>query len=394
MTALGPLTVDLYLPAFPRMTRELGVTAAGVQLTLTAMTVGFAVGQLLVGPLSDRVGRRPPLIAATAIHAVSSLAIAFTPNLNILLLCRFMQGAGAAAGTVVALAVVRDLTAGYGLIRMLSQLSLVKGIAPVVAPLLGVQLLLLMSWRGVFVVLGVLGLLIVGAVALFVPETLKPPDGEAPSGRLRTGLLSLLGDRDFIAISLISGLTNGSLFAYISSSPFIFQNVLGLSTQQFGALFTVNSIGVLVGVQASARIAKRVPQTRILGYALLAQLASTVGIVAMAPTGTGFLGFALPLLAYVTSFGFAFPCTQALALDNHGAYAATAAALFGATTWTLGGLIAPLPGLWGVHKTMPMGLVMAATSLIAVLAFWSNSRLRLQRQRRGQGTACPRPQLR
>jgi DHA1 family bicyclomycin/chloramphenicol resistance-like MFS transporter len=189
LTALGPFTVDLYLPAFPALEQDLDVSTALIQLTLTATAVGFGLGQLVVGPWSDRVGRRLPLILATAVHVAASIAVALAPDIVWLGVFRVIQGFGAAAGSVVAMAMVRDLFGGLPLVRMLSRLALVNGLAPILAPVIGSQLLLIMDWRGIFYVLAGYGALVMVATALFIVETLPPArriDVSVPAG-VRTG---------------------------------------------------------------------------------------------------------------------------------------------------------------------------------------------------------------
>ena len=224
LTALGPFTVDLYLPAFPVLQDELGVSAAAVQLTLTGTMVGFGFGQLIVGPWSDKVGRRLPLILATALHIAASVAAALSPDIVWLSVFRLLQGVGAAAGGVVAMAMVRDLFGGKPLVRMLSRLALVNGLAPVLAPVIGSQLLGVMDWRGVFVVLA-----IYGAAALF-------------------------RDRVYLGAAIIGGMTFTGLFGYLSTSSFLFQEIYAFSAQQYGLLFAVNSVGIIIGVQTSSRL--------------------------------------------------------------------------------------------------------------------------------------------
>jgi len=371
LTALGPFTIDLYLPAFPQVEADLGVSTAAIQLTLTATTIGFAFGQLLVGPWSDKVGRRLPLILATSVHVLASLGVALAPDIAWLMAFRVLQGFGAAAGGVVAMATVRDLFGGYPLVRMLSRLSLVNGLAPILAPVIGSQLLLVMPWRGLFVVLAAYGVIIVIAASLLIVETL-PPARRVDPGHATIGdrYRVLFADRVFIGVAIIGGMSFSGLFAYLSASPFLFQDVYGLDPQGYGLLFAMNSIGVVAGVQISSRLAKRIAPQWILSVSTLVLLGSAIAIIVLDLAGAGFWGTVVPLWFFITACGFGFPMVQALALANHGKEAGTAASLLGAMNFGLAGLLSPIVGLFGISSAVPMGVVMAATSVVSIASLW------------------------
>ncbi|GAB3605279.1 multidrug effflux MFS transporter [Conyzicola nivalis] len=368
LTALGPFTIDLYLPAFPAVSAELGVSAAAIQLTLTATTIGFALGQLLVGPWSDKVGRRAPLIIATALHIAASIGVAYAPDVMWVGIFRVLQGIGAAGGGVVAMAMVRDLFGGLPLVRMLSRLALVSGLAPVLAPLIGSQLLLVLDWRGIFWFLAAYGVLAILAASFFLVETL-PAERRADRGHSSVGerYRALFTDRVFVGVVLISGMTFSGLFAYLSSSSFLFQDVYGLNAQEYGLLFAVNSIGIVVGVQVSSRLAKYVGPQWILTGAVIGMIVSATTIVALDLANTGLVGILIPLFFFITSCGFAFPCQQVLALANHGGEAATAASVLGAVNFGFAGIISPIVGLFGIHDAIPMGGVMAILATVSLV---------------------------
>ena len=368
LTALGPFTIDLYLPAFPAVSAELGVSAAAIQLTLTATTIGFALGQLLVGPWSDKVGRRLPLIIATGLHIAASIGVAYAPDVMWVGIFRVLQGVGAAGGGVVAMAMVRDLFGGLPLVRMLSRLALVSGLAPVLAPLIGSQLLLVLDWRGIFFFLAGYGVLALLAAGFFLVETL-PAARRADRGHSSVGerYKALFTDRVFVGVVIISGMTFSGLFAYLSSSSFLFQEVYGLNAQQYGLLFAVNSLGIIIGVQVSSRLAKFVGPQWILSGAVLGMIASATTIVALDMAHVGLAGILVPLFFFITSCGFAFPCQQVLALANHGGEAATAASVLGAVNFGLAGIISPIVGLFGIHNAIPMGGVMAITATVSLV---------------------------
>lgn len=367
LTALGPFTIDLYLPAFPAIEEDFGTSVSAIQLTLTATMIGFALGQLLVGPWSDKVGRRVPLIVATAVHILASIGVAFAADIEWVGVFRVLQGVGAAGGGVVAMAMVRDLFGGLPLVRMLSRLALVTGLAPIFAPLIGSQLLLVMDWRGIFWFLTGYGVLVILAAIFFLVETL-PAERRKDKGHSTIGerYKALFTDRVFVGVALVAGMTFSGLFAYLSASSFLFQTTFAFSPQEYGALFAINSLGIVAGVQTSSRLAKHFgPQWILLG-AVSGMLISALAIISLDAAGAGLWGILIPLWFFIASCGFAFPCQQVLALANHGGEAATAASLMGAINFGLAGAIQPLVGALGV-SAHSMGLVMACTSVVSLI---------------------------
>ncbi len=372
LTALGPFTIDLYLPALPILERELHAPTALVQLTLTATMVGFALGQLFVGPLSDQVGRRRPLLLATGVHILACLGAALAPDLFWLSVARVLQGVGAAAGGVVAMATVRDLFGGYPLVKMLSRLALVSGLAPVIAPVLGSQLLLVVDWRGLFVFLAAFGFLVLVANALFLRETL-PASARHARGHstVRQRYGALFRDRIYVGAVIIAGANFSALFAYLASSSFLFQDVYTLSAQQYGILFGINSVGVIVGVQSSSRMQKRIGPQWIIAGATIVQLVAAVAIIVLDASGAGFLGIAIPLWFFIAACGFNFPAIAALALVRHGHEAGTAASVLGAANFGVAGIVSPIVGLFTITNAIPMAGVMVVAIVIAIAVLWT-----------------------
>ncbi|NQX10853.1 multidrug effflux MFS transporter [Microbacteriaceae bacterium VKM Ac-2855] len=371
LTALGPFTIDLYLPAFPVLQSELNVSAAAIQLTLTGTTVGFAIGQLVIGPWSDKVGRRLPILIATGVHFIACIGAAFAPEIISLGVFRLLMGAGAAASGVVAMAMVRDLFGGRPLVKMLSRLALVSGLAPVLAPVIGSQLLLFMDWRGIFLFLAGYGLLIGAAVFFWIVET-RPASraNDAEHDTLRARYKAVLSDRIFVGIALIGGMTFTGLFAYLSTSSFLFQDVYGFDAQQYGLLFAVNSLGVVVGVQLSSRLTKIIGPQWILAITTIVMLTMALLIAVFDLLGVGLWGTLVPLWFFIAACGFSFPCIQVLGLINHGKEAGTAASLMGAVNFGLAGLLSPIVGLLGVSTAVPMAGMMACTSIASILLLW------------------------
>ena len=368
LTALGPLTIDLYLPAFPAIETELRTSVSAIQLTLTATTIGFGLGQLLIGPWSDKIGRRKPLLIATAVHIGASLAIIYAPTVEWVGVFRVLQGVGAAGGGVVAVAMVRDLFGGLPLVRMMSRLSLVNGLAPVLAPVIGSQLLLFTNWRGIFLFLTIYGVLVIAAAFFFLVETQPVARrGDRGHSTARERYRALFTDRVFVGVTIVAGMTFTGLFAYLSSSSFLFQEIYRFSPQQFGYLFAVNSVAIIIGVQSSSRLAKLLgPQWILLGAVSLMLLSATT-IAVLDSLQVGLLGILIPLWFFILACGFAFPMQQVLAIDGHSGEAATAASLMGAVNFGLAGLLSPIIGLFGIHNALPMAVMMICTSTVSLL---------------------------
>lgn len=376
LTAIGPLTIDTYLPALPQLSAEMGATESQAQLTITGLLVGLGLGQLLVGPLSDAVGRRKPLLVGLAVHGLMSVLCALAPSITMLAVTRTLQGLGGAAVAVVAMAIVRDLFSGIRAAQLLSRLMLVVGVAPILAPSLGSALLSFTSWRGIFVVLAAT------AVALFVlalfalPETLPVVRRQTGSvaGSLRAFRV-LFADRLFVVMVLVSGLMFATLFAYISGAPFILQELYGLTPQQFGLAFSANAIGLVVLTQVNPMLVKRYSPVRVLMAAVTISASGSVALLITGLTGFGgLLGFMVPLFFVVSAAGLSFPNAPAIALNRHGEAAGSAAALLGSAQFLIGGLIAPLVGALDNGTQVPMAAVIVGTSSLAFGLFFSARR--------------------
>jgi DHA1 family bicyclomycin/chloramphenicol resistance-like MFS transporter len=368
--AIGPLTIDMYLPALPTITTQLETTSAAVQLTLTGTLVGLALGQLVLGPVSDALGRKRPLLAGTALHVLASLLVLVAPNLAVLGALRVLQGVGTAAGAVIALAIVRDLYDGRAAATMLSRLFLVLGAAPVLAPTIGGELLRFTSWRGIFALLAVYGVLMVVVGARALPETL-PPERRQSSGVVGTlrGYRSLFRDRAYVGLVLVAGLTMAGLFSYVSGSAFVYQGEFGLDEQQFGLLFGAGAFWLIAATQANPLLLRRFSPQQLLVAGTVAGAAGGAALVMLAGTGTGGLpAVVVSLWVVLFACGLALPNAPALALSRHGEAAGTAAALLGAVQFGVGAVVSPVVGLLG-NDAVAIGLVVvtALTLAIAVL---------------------------
>jgi DHA1 family bicyclomycin/chloramphenicol resistance-like MFS transporter len=369
----------MYLPAMPHIAAELGAGASQVQLTLTAFLIGTSLGQLLLGPLSDSTGRRRPLIFGLAAYTVISLACAWAPSVWALTGLRLLQALGAAAGIVISRAVVRDLYSGVKLAKTFSMLMLVMGLAPIMAPVLGAEILRFTSWRGVFVVLAAFGLLLLVASALGLPESL-PKQARRPASLVDTVRIygKLLNDRAFLGYGLSAGLAFAAMFAYIAGSSFVLQGVFKLSPQWFSVVFAVNALGIVVAGQVNGRLVGKISERRLLTVGLAANAVGGVVFLLAAASGLGLFAILLPLLVVVSSVGMIMPNSTALGLANHPEAAGSASALIGLLQFVFGGVAAPLVGLGGTASAVPMAVVMAAFGIAAAVAFLVLARRRAE----------------
>jgi MFS transporter, DHA1 family, multidrug resistance protein len=380
LIGVGPLTIDLYLPALPAIRAELATTSTGVQLTLTGAMLGMALGNLLVGPLSDMFGRRRPLLAALVLYVLASVLCAVTFNITVLAALRVLQGLAVSATGVTATAVLRDLFSGSAFARLLSRLLLVPMAAPILAPSFGGAVLRWTRWEGVFVVLAIVGGLLIAVAAIGLPETL-PPERRQPARMSATVQVyrDLARDRTFVGLVLVAGLAMAALLAYVAGSSFVFQEEYGLSEQQFGLLFGAGAVGLGVATQLNVWLLRRFTPQHILVFAMVAGAGAGVVLVGFAATGFGGLpGILAPLWLIIATIGLVFPNAPALAMSRHGEMAGTAAALLGAVQFGIGGLAAPIVGLLGggeVGMAEVMAVAMLASAAVAVTVVRASRRV-------------------
>ncbi|MFH8710201.1 Bcr/CflA family multidrug efflux MFS transporter [Streptomyces zaomyceticus] len=374
LTALPPLSMDMYLPALPEVTGALNAPAATVQLTLTACLAGMALGQLVVGPMSDKWGRRRPLLIGMIVYVLATAVCALAPTAELLIGFRLLQGLAGAAGIVIARAVVRDLYDGVEMARFFSTLMLISGVAPIIAPLIGGQILRITDWRGVFYVLAVIGVLLTLVVWRFLGETL-PPERRHEGGvgeALRT-MKGLLADRVFTGYMLTGGLAFAALFAYISASPFVVQEIYGASPQTFSLLFGLNSVGLVAVGQINGKLLiGRVSLDKALGWGLGIILVSALALLLMTSGVFGEVGLfpvAAGLFVLMSAMGLAMPNTNAQALMRTPHAAGSASALLGTTSFLVGAVASPLVGIAGEHTAVPMALVQLTCAVLALACF-------------------------
>jgi MFS transporter, DHA1 family, multidrug resistance protein len=367
LSAFGPLSMDLYLPALPQLARDLHSTAATAQLTMSSCMVGLAVGQLLLGPVSDRYGRRRPLLIGVAAYAVTSLLCALAPGIGLLIVLRLVQGLAGGAGIVIARAVVRDLCETDAAAQVFSMLMLVTGIAPVVAPVAGGQLLRVTSWPGLFVTLCLIGCVLLAAAAIAIRETLPPADrhqgGFAAAARQ---FAALRRDARFVGFTGVLGLGSVVLFAYIVMSPFVLQGGYGLSAQEFSYCFAANSVGLIAASRLALWLTRRTSADHTLRIGLAAGLAGSCALVAITASHLP-LAAVLPVLwVTVSSVALVMPTATALGLASHSSRAGTAAGVMGLAQFGVGGIIAPIVSASGA-TAIAMASTMAAAGALALL---------------------------
>lgn len=370
LAAIAPLSTDMYLPGLPAMMADFAVSPSMIQLTLTASMAGMAAGQIISGPVSDKKGRRRPLFLGMAIFSLSSLACILSHTIYWLLLFRFIQGFSGGAGIVIARAIARDLCCGTALTKLFSMLMLVNGLAPILAPVIGGQILRFSSWRGIFWLLVSIGI-VLAVCAWLMPETL--PQKRRLVSNAAGGLkqfASLFGDRYFMGHCIMQCFAFAAFFAYISGSSFVFQNVYHVSPQAFSLIFGLNGIGLMISGAVTGRLTGRIADWRMLRVVLW---------VALIGSGLLLLGFlaGLPVYAIITILFFTVATLASmsttsfsLAMQAQGKQAGSASALIGFFSMISGAVMAPVVGIAGSYTAIPMGLVMVFGEAGALLSFY------------------------
>ncbi len=378
LAIMGPLSIDMYLPALPALQRELGASASQAQLTLSACLLGLASGQLIAGPLSDRFGRRPPVLFGIAGFVLMSFLCSVAPSITLLIVFRFLQGFAGSAGVVVSRAVIRDLHSGPRAAQMFSLLVLAIGVGPILAPTLGGLILLGTSWRGVFGALAALGLLLLAVAWRFLPETNRF-DARSTAGV--SGILAsfgtLLRDRMFVGYVLVMAMGMSTMLAHVAGSSFVMQNLYGVSEQAFGLLFGVIAVGYIGMSQLNARLVARVPMRTLLTFGVGFNLVgASIVFVVINLLDAGLWTLVGGLLLVAMSNGFIGPNVTALALNDYPRIAGSASAMLGLLTYASGAVVAPLVGIAGDETAVPLTVVILACSLVGVAALTTLTRRR------------------
>lgn len=368
IAALGAVSMDMYLPSLPAVAEDLDTTAAAVQFTISGVLIGGAVGQLLMGPLSDRYGRRRPAMFGIGLHIVASVACMVAPTIEVLIAMRMLQGIGNSAATVTAMAVIRDRLIGGAAARVLSRLMLVIGVAPLLAPSVGGLIAGVWGWRAVFAALALFGVVLGVAVHRLLPETLAPEHRASSGvGSVARGYWSVLRDREFMALALLPALGMSTILSYVSGAPFVLQLEYGLSAQQFALVFAANGLGGIVMSQVNASLVHRFEPLAILRIAVPGVFGLAVVLLGVAFFEVGGLAVLLVVLWVLMSSVMFIPANAtALALSRHGERAGTAAAMLGAMQAGMAGVVSPLVGVLG-SDAVAMAIVLTGVLGAALL---------------------------
>lgn len=367
LAAVAPVSTDLYLPGFPELGDDLGASASAVQLTLTAFLVGLALGQLVMGPLSDRYGRRTPLIASAAVCVVAGVVCAMAPTLAVLAVARFVQGLSGAGGMVIGRAVIADLVTGKAAAKAFTLMLTVGGVAPVLAPLVGGLLADAVGWRGMlWTVAGLCAAMLVGVV-LVLRETHPPSARAASETSYAEGLRAVARTRGYWPPVATMALSFAMMMAYISASPFVYQDVVGLSAVAYGAAFGINAVGLISAGWVSARMVDRFEPRRIVRFCISVQVTATLTFVVLAAVDAPTWLLPVPIFVAVTTNGGVMGNSAAAAMSQVREVAGSGSAVLGFSQFALGALVSPLVGLGGEDSAVVPAIVMATASTSAFL---------------------------
>ena len=370
LTAITPLATDLYLPALPIMPGELNTTVSNIQMTIGVMTFGVALGQLFGGPISDTMGRKLPLIVGNLLCVISGIICAFAPSIEILLLGRFLQGLTGSVGVVIAKAIARDFVSGQELTKLFALLMMVNGLAPVLAPLVGGQLLLFTTWRVIFVILAAFSAILLVGSLLFRESLPKDKRVTGGIGAATKNYITLIKDKPFLGQTLIQLFAFGAFFSYISGSSFVYQNIFQLSAQEFSYLFGINSCGIILASAISSRLSNVITSHQLLTFSLWQlTIGSLLFLLAMI--------FEWSLIP-VTTILFFTVCTVSLfgsasfsmAMTNYGKMAGSASAILGFASMFAAGIVSPLVGIGGEYTGVPMGITMLVCAVLSLLCLY------------------------
>ncbi|MBR9648417.1 multidrug effflux MFS transporter [Clostridium tyrobutyricum] len=371
LSAFGPLSMDMYLPSLPLIERELNTNASFTQMSITTCLIGLALGQLLIGPYSDKHGRKKPLLLGLITFTIISFACSFITSIWVLIFLRFIQGLSGAAGLVISSAIARDLYDGKALTKFFSLLMAVNGVFPILSPIFGGIILKFTTWKGVFVVLGIIGTLLFVFTLIFFKETLSTDNlSNIKSEHTLTILKTLIKDRVFISYALIQGLVMGAMFCYISGSSFILQNIFGLSPQQFSIVFAINGLGIVLMSQITGKLALKSSENLLLQIGVTIAALGSIALFTSLFLPRHMLFVTIPLFFIVSMVGVVNTSGFSLAMQNQKKSAGSASAILGLGMNLIGGLLSPLVGMGGNHTYVPMAVLILFCDISAFLIFY------------------------
>jgi len=372
LTAFGPLSMDMYLPSLPTVSDDFHSTASLAQLSITSCLIGLAVGQLIFGPLSDIIGRKRPLVLTLITYVIASILCGFSSNIWMFIILRFIQGASAAAGIVIARASSRDMYTGKDLTKFIALLALVNGAAPILAPIFGGFILHWVSWRAIFVILSVIGLVMLLAVTFILPETL-PEKQRTKGGLLETvkTFKVLLKDKVFMSIALSQAFIMMSMFAYIAGSPFILQNIYGVSPQQFSIIFAINGAGIIIAAQLTGKLSDKIDEKRLMKWGISISFVGSLLLISAVMLSLPFWMMLLSLFLIVSSVGIVNTTGFSLGMQRQGEVAGSASAFLGILPFGGGAIVSPLVGIAGDHTAVPLSIVILICSAMAFVIYFA-----------------------
>ncbi|MFD0944057.1 multidrug effflux MFS transporter [Savagea faecisuis] len=371
LTAFGPLSMDMYLPALPEIGSDLGTSTSLVQMSLTACLLGLGFGQIVFGPYSDVHGRRKPLLFTLIGYALASFLSAFSPNIYVFIVLRFIQGFTGAAGIVIARASARDMYSGKELTKFVALLSLVNGAAPILAPIFGGFILQFIPWQGIFHVLGLIGLLMLIGVFFGLPETLHHEKRSTGGvfGVIKT-FGKLMRDRTFLSISLTQGFIMTAMFAYIAGSPFVLQKIYGVTEFQFSLFFALNGIGIILAAQVAGHLSSRMAESKILQLSLYVALTGALLLCYTVWTEGSLTLLALSLFLIISCVGSVSTTGFSIAMNLQERDVGSASAFLGLLPHIGGAIVSPLVGIMGEMSAIPMAIIILACTIFALITFY------------------------
>ncbi|KRO17847.1 multidrug effflux MFS transporter [Lacticaseibacillus saniviri] len=372
LSAFGPLSMDLYLPALPVIQHDVNASATLIQMTITMSLLGLAGGQLIIGPLSDHYGRKWPLISGLVLFTLASLGIALSNNIWVILLLRLIQGIGGSAGQVLSRSIARDLFSGHELTRYLSVLMAINGIFPIISPVLGSGILTLTDWNGIFYLLAAIGAILIVLALTILPETLMVDQRTQAIGHAFRGMGELVKTKSFMTYVLTQGLVYGALFSYISGSTFVYQQYYGLSAGVFSIFYAVNGLGIVLITKLTGNLIGKYTEKQLLSVAItIGTLAGGV-LLANALTLNNFWIMVVGLWIVVGMVGMVNTTATSLGMQQSGQQAGSASALLGLGMNAIGGIMSPLVGAFGTTSPLPMASLIIAAELAAYLLWTMN----------------------
>lgn len=369
LTAIGPVSIDMYLPAFPSIAEGLNATHSQVERTLAIYLIGMSLAQLVYGPLADRFGRKPPLYGALTLYILASAGCTYAPNIEVLTVCRLFQAMGGAAGMVISRAVVRDHYGTQDAARALSMLMLIMGVAPILAPIIGGQILGLTGWRGIFALITAVALILLLTVSRIMVESLRP-DRVIPLSwaNIVKNYAALAGNRRFVAFAMSGAMGSATMFGYIVASPRLFIEHYGISSKAYGLLFGLNAISLIIGSQVSAQLLKKYRPVQLLPWALRGMLIAGLSAFGLTLAGLESLPLLMGcMMTFMFCQGFVGPNSAAMALSDQGGRLGSASALLGTFTIASGATAGFLVSLASDTGPLPMALIMGGCTTLAWL---------------------------